>query len=230
MDTKNLSLCHSCARYCSKRAPYDRVRILCDDCLSKGVQDDVQLNELRKGVVDYLLSVGFEPLRKLKLKTCKIATLHELAQLSHSSLKEAPRALAQTQSQRIRQSRTARGNRQSREMVVREHHIYVISHLTPLECAGVLAHELLHCWQNELGLELPPELSEGLCNVASYDFYRQQGGVWAEFLMKRLVHNPNRVYGDGFREVYSVYRRLGWAGVVARCSNGELGIGNGELK
>ncbi len=214
MDTKTQSICHSCARFCSKRAPFDRVRVLCDDCLRQGVQDDVLLNQLRKVSTDFLVHVGLEELRKLRIHRCRIASLHELAQLSHSSLKEAPRGLARTQSQRCRQSRTARGSRQTREFVEREHRIDIISHLTPLECGGILAHELLHCWQNELELDLSPALSEGLCNLASYDFYRHHEGPWAQFLMKRLIHNPNRIYGDGFREVYGIHRKQGWEGVL----------------
>lgn len=89
------------------------------------------------------------------------------------------------------------------------HSIYLFDHLPKIQFAGVLAHEMLHAWQNEKGISLPPPATEGFCNVGSYVVYEAIGTELARYFIRCLEGDPNPVYGDGFRKVIEVYRQSG---------------------
>lgn len=90
-----------------------------------------------------------------------------------------------------------------------QHTIYVFDNLPKVQFAGILAHEMLHAWQNERRISLPAHLCEGFCNVGSYVVYQAIGNDLALHFIKRLEQDPNPVYGEGFRKVAAVYRRKG---------------------
>jgi hypothetical protein len=52
-----------------------------------------------------------------------------------------------------------------------KHTIYIFDYLPKIKFAGVLAHEMLHVWQNEKGIALSPMRTEGFCNLGSYVVY-----------------------------------------------------------
>lgn len=85
------------------------------------------------------------------------------------------------------------------------HTIYMFDYLPKVQFAGVLGHEMLHVWQNEKGISLPPPLTEGFCNVGSYVVYQSIGNELAKYYVKRLEENTDPVYGDGFKEVKRIY-------------------------
>ena len=91
----------------------------------------------------------------------------------------------------------------------RKHKIYIFNQMPKIQFAGVLAHELLHVWQNEKGISLPPPLTEGFCNLGSYVVYKSIGNELAIRMIKNLENDPSSVYGDGFRKVFEVYKREG---------------------
>ena len=90
-----------------------------------------------------------------------------------------------------------------------KHSIYIFNHLPKIQFAGVLAHEMLHVWQNEKGISLSPMCTEGFCNLGSYVVYASIGTEVSRHFMKRLEEDPHPVYGDGFRKVLEVYRKIG---------------------
>ena len=87
------------------------------------------------------------------------------------------------------------------------HTIYIFDYLPKIQFAGVLAHEMLHAWQNEKGISLPPAYTEGFCNVGSYVVYEAINTDLSRFFIKRLEEDPSSVYGDGFRKVVAVYKQ-----------------------
>ena len=89
-----------------------------------------------------------------------------------------------------------------------------------IQFAGVLAHELLHVWQNEKGISLPPPLTEGFCNLGSYVVYKSIGNELAIRMIKNLENDPSPVYGDGFRKVFEVYKREGDLNKTMKCIKG----------
>ena len=88
-----------------------------------------------------------------------------------------------------------------------KHTIYIFDYLPKIQFAGVLAHEMLHAWQNEKGISLLPAYTEGFCNVGSYVVYEAINTDLARFLIKRLKEDPSPVYGEGFRKVVAVYKQ-----------------------
>ena len=90
-----------------------------------------------------------------------------------------------------------------------KHTIYIFNHLPKIQFAGVLAHEMLHVWQHEKGISLPPMYTEGFCNLGSYLVYASINTEMSRHFMKRLEEDPHPIYGDGFRKVLELYRKIG---------------------
>lgn len=89
------------------------------------------------------------------------------------------------------------------------HYIYIFDYLPKIQFAGVLAHEMLHVWQNEKGISLPSPLTEGFCNVGSYVLYQSINTDISHHFIKKLEENHDSVYGDGFRQVVDIYKKTG---------------------
>lgn len=77
------------------------------------------------------------------------------------------------------------------------HSIYLFDHLPKIQFAGVLAHEMLHAWQNEKGISLPPPATEGFCNVGSYVVYEAIGTELARYFIRCLEETPIRCMETG---------------------------------
>lgn len=86
------------------------------------------------------------------------------------------------------------------------HRIYLFDYLPKIQFAGVLAHEMLHVWQNERSISLSSKYTEGFCNVGSYVVYSSINTELSRCLIKQLEEDPDPVYGDGFREVVNVFK------------------------
>lgn len=89
-----------------------------------------------------------------------------------------------------------------------KHTIYIFNQVPKVWFAGILAHEMLHAWQNEKDIRLPSPLAEGFCNTGSYVVYNAIGNDLARHFIRNLEKDPNPIYGDGFRKVVEVYRRV----------------------
>lgn len=79
------------------------------------------------------------------------------------------------------------------------HRIYLFDYLPKIQFAGVLAHEMLHVWQNERSISLSSKYTEGFCNVGSYVVYSSINTELSRCLIKRMEDNPDSVYWDGAR-------------------------------
>lgn len=92
----------------------------------------------------------------------------------------------------------------------------ILSGLPVLLFQGVVAHELGHAWLHENQVHgLPLKQEEGLCELLSFCFYKEaakeaEGAYHAESIEK----NPDGIYGDRFRFVYSQYLRMGLSTLV----------------
>jgi hypothetical protein len=102
--------------------------------------------------------------------------------------------------------------------------IDVVAGLPPTYFGRVVAHELGHAWLALHGS--PPvagNVAEGLCELFAYAWLKRVRTPMAESLRERMRVNPNPVYGDGFREVYTAVRQHGIAVVLERLlRTGEL--------
>ena len=107
-----------------------------------------------------------------------------------------------------------------------QHTIYILRHITKQKFEGILAHELLHLWQNENDICLPDMQTEGLCNLGSYLIYKNSdtkiGHLWIKYLHK----NPCPIYGDGYRFMLQLLHRYGWLNLIDKVLKNKRGLSN----
>ncbi len=89
------------------------------------------------------------------------------------------------------------------------HKVYMLDYQHKVVFGGVLAHELLHVWQNEHHTVLPPNYCEGFCNLGTYLFYGYLDNELSRVHMEQMMNNPDPIYGDGFREVKQIFETEG---------------------
>lgn len=98
--------------------------------------------------------------------------------------------------------------------------LYVLSALPRAYLLGVLAHELVHVWQAELGVaeQLSDPLREGTaCYVQRSVLRGTPGGArWAQ----ALELNRDPVYGGGLRRFDLLVRRLGLKAAIRHAARG----------
>ena len=97
-----------------------------------------------------------------------------------------------------------------------EHTVYVLDNIPKVEFAGVLAHELLHTWQNEREYDFPTDLKEGFCNLGSYVTYLRINNDYSRILAENLKNDSSEIYGVGFRKVFPIYKSVGNLSDVAK--------------
>lgn len=81
---------------------------------------------------------------------------------------------------------------------------------------GAVVHELGHAWIFLSGIDgLPLPVEEGFCNALSYLYHSEFNSDEARFCKRAIKENPDKVYGDGFRTVYSSMKKYGFHPVVS---------------
>ncbi|GAA2682978.1 MULTISPECIES: protein DA1 [Actinoplanes] len=74
----------------------------------------------------------------------------------------------------------------------------------------VVAHEVMHAYLAQQGFgDLSPQVEEGLCELLAHAWLKDQPGDPAEWERRRITHNPDPVYGDGFRAARDAAIRIG---------------------
>lgn len=96
------------------------------------------------------------------------------------------------------------------EVITRDSHIYVLSHLPLVVFKAILAHELLHVYLFEHDLELAPDVREGFCNLGSELIYELDGSDLAEFHLRNMQKSQDPDYGVGYRRMSGILNRVGW--------------------
>jgi hypothetical protein len=94
--------------------------------------------------------------------------------------------------------------------------VCIAAGLPAIEFGSTVAHECMHAWlaQNGFG-QIDPSIEEGLCEVVSYRYLRDQPDPRAPLLRLKLDRNPDPVYGDGFRAAKASVKRHGMNPVLA---------------
>lgn len=94
--------------------------------------------------------------------------------------------------------------------------IAILKGLSRQVMSGVVAHELGHAWIFLKGIDgLPLPLEEGFCNTLSYLYNSEFDTDEARFCNRVIIESPDKIYGDGFREVYSVVKKRGFQTVLS---------------
>lgn len=216
MDKKEVTLCTSCGAF-TANSPLHDGRCLCNNCNSTVISTRSEISESLTYVKNLLVSVGFD------FGTCnvdnipiEIASARRMAEIQNTSISTNNKGVTHTEIQ-------MRGTSKSDMKILgHTHKIYMLSDQPRLEFLGTLAHELLHVWQNEHDIKLPPMKCEGLCNMGSYLIYSIENSPIAQHYIKNLKESPDSIYGDGFRYVFAKYETSGWREIINRVNNNAL--------
>lgn len=187
-------LCHNCMRV---TRPTDihlpDGRHICAHCKDKVVVKDAHI----EWVYSRLLEIFKNNFLTLPAKiSIEIVPLAKMAQLSHAPQDRVPMGLTQSGGSGL-------------FMAPMHHKIYMRDYLHKVVFGGVLAHELLHVWQNEHHIKLPQPYCEGFCNMGTYLFYSYLNNELSEKLVENMMRNPDPIYGDGFRTVKQIFETRG---------------------
>lgn len=93
-----------------------------------------------------------------------------------------------------------------------KHQVYVMEGWSRDKCQGITAHELVHAWQTENGLQMQEQaLVEGLAMWIEYKYFDQLG---AYQMSENIRDTADPVYGVGIKTLLGVEDRVGTANVV----------------
>ena len=208
MDNKEVTTCTSCGAFTTKRPTADG-RCLCKDCRATVVDSKYDVAECLSYVKNQLVGVGVDfGSYNVANVPIEIVSAKEIAEVRKTPVSTNNKGVTFTE---IQMRGTSRDNM---KVVGHSHKIYILSDQPCLEFLGTLAHELLHVWQNEHDIKLPPMECEGLCNMGSYLIYTKANSPVADFYIRNLKESPDPIYGDGFRYVFSEYEMNGWRGII----------------
>jgi len=93
------------------------------------------------------------------------------------------------------------------------HHVKVLFGLPLTLCSGVIAHEILHVWQHDKGLNPEPMICEGLCELGAGLVYKRTKTPLGERLFENIEKNMIAVYSDGFKAMRNLLETKGWQAV-----------------
>lgn len=202
------SCCSSCGRLISKKTSkggfaYEDGRFICGFCDKTVVHRSWTINRCKRKILKQLLKVGFKDIPADV--PIQLVDQNEFTRRTNSL---HVKGLTVTQTQQ--------GTMQ--------HKIYILHGLPQIEFEAILAHELLHVWQNEHGFKISSRHSEGLCNLASYWICQQEKSELALHLMENLKKNPDPIYGQGFRLMLKRWEKLGWKAFVKEILTQKEGV------
>jgi len=201
--------CSTCGRILSRGSrTYEDGRHICRYCYKTAVHHSWTVNKCKRQVLKQLTDVGFKHI-PLNVPL----SLASQPELTNKSCAVNTRGMALFQKEF-----------KDHKVHAIKHHIYILYGVPKIEFQGILAHELIHVWQNENNFKLSPMHTEGLCNLASYWIYKEDGSDLAKILMDNLVNSKDRVYGNGFRIMLARWKKLGWKKFVEEILTQKEGI------
>mgnify|MGYP003289481277 CR=1 FL=1 len=217
IDNNEVTFCASCGSFVPVCDSTGDGRSLCKSCMASVISNAEQVNKLKRYVLRQLMDIGVLFNDKfLDSVDIDIVSPQKMAEIRKQPINFQNKGLTQTQ------SRNTIGGRLFGCKDKHEHHIYMLSYLPKIEFAATLAHEVLHIWQIENGIQLPPLKCEGLCNIGSYLIYENMSAQKAPYYRKSLMESPDPIYGDGFRLVYSIYEQCGAEELFEIAKNNKL--------
>lgn len=202
-----LYFCGSCQRMMSRHTSrggffYEDGRPICGYCRQSAVTEGVAVNKTKRAVLEILEKTGFVDIPK----NIEIVLANSHA-LTNKTNHAGTRGVTLTNTQYSHHKRVG--------MV---HQIGILYGLPYIEFAGILAHELLHVWQNQNDVKLPAMYTEGFCNLGSYAIYAasdESHQMLAKHLIRQLMENKDPIYGNGFRLMYKKLEGMGWPALIS---------------
>jgi len=206
-DFHKISFCFSCGRIIVKNGlVLPDSRQLCEICQPSVVKTPQQIEWVEKKVRAILSSVGIRDIPKNV--QIEIIDPYQFMRIKGNNRID------------LNQHGMATYNKISRNGVTKtEHKVYILDHLPKVAFAGILAHELLHVWQNDKGITPPNDICEGFCDLGSYAVYSVINNPTALHFIEQLDKSDNPVYGEGFRKVKRYLDQKGWQAVIVKIKN-----------
>ncbi len=203
----DIKYCFCCGRITGKNAlSLPDERQICIHCQPKIVKTKQEIDWVEKKVREVFAKVGFNdvPLN-LPIEICNVNKLNSLYGSNNIDLNQ-------------------RGLAHFTKIITNgitklEHKIYIIDYMTKTAFAGVLAHELLHVWQNEKGINAPRNICEGFCNLGSYIVFYAINNQDSNKFIEQMEMNPDSIYGEGYRKVKKFLDKNGWPATIAKIKN-----------
>ena len=187
--------CVNCGRIVSLNDTYlPHNRQVCSHCIDKVVRSDAHIAWVYERVQDIFERNFLALPAKIDVEIVNSTRMEELAR--KSNLSQLPTGLTFSQGVGFFGSSM-------------QHKVYMLDYLHKVVFGGVLAHELLHVWQNEHRIKLSPPHCEGFCNLGTYLFYTYLNNELSVKLADALMNNPDPIYGDGLREVKRIFETQG---------------------
>lgn len=217
IDNHEVTFCVSCGSFVRTGDSTGDGRSLCNSCLASVISDTEQINKLKKYVLRKFMDIEVKFNDKfLDSVKIDIVSPQKMAEIRKQPVNFQNKGLTQTS------SHNTLGGKLFRVKDKFKHHIYILSYLPKIEFAATLAHEILHIWQIENGIQLPPLKCEGLCNMGSYLIYENMSLQKASYYKKNLMESPDPIYGDGFRLIYRIYEQYGLEELFEMAKNCKL--------
>ena len=198
----NLSECYTCSRLICDALTYGGYELtdgrnLCRICNETAVTDNFLLESSMHTVKRLLAYNGVDDLpENIPVTLVDRETLKKLAESNSDAMHGFTDLSVQTINGRI---------------VSRESHIYILSHLPFLMFKAVLAHELLHVYLFENGLDLRSDIREGFCNLGSEMIYKNDNSEFAQFRLRNMMESQDPDYGIGYQKMSRELERKGWS-------------------
>jgi len=208
--------CDSCTAFTRKEHLLPDGRVLCKSCFDIAVKSGDSIEKIKTFVIKSLYQVGFSDLRIDDICSIEIVTAQRLAEFRKEQIDVQTKGF--TYSTVI--TSTSFGvfgiKNTTQEF---KHNIYILTHLTKTEFAGTLAHELLHAWLFQNGIKMSSKMTEGFCNMGTYLMYSSMPDEFSKMYLKSLHEDTDTIYGDGFREMFEDFERLGWKKLIEKVRN-----------
>jgi len=205
---KGLAECYSCQRPICGPLTGGGVscgdgRSVCKRCRRTAIDEVAQgqtvLAQVRRWMTGIGLNIGVAatPLR--------LADQNELLRRSSKAHSKQPSGMA------CHVEKTRNG-----QVIERSVEAILILHGLPQEhFAAIAAHELCHTYLFMAEFpKLDPMIEEGLCELTSHLWLKQQNTPEAAFRLKLLNNNDDPIYGRGFQMARSAYERHGLPAVL----------------
>lgn len=96
------------------------------------------------------------------------------------------------------------------EVVSKDNHIYILSHLPLTMFRAILAHELMHVYLFQRDLDLRSDIREGFCNLGTAMVYKDTPSEYAQFRLLNMEKSLDPDYGIGYRKMSAELDRKGW--------------------
>lgn len=197
--------CHVCARLMSSETgkTLPDGRLLCAHCQPTEIEDFRQIQAAKLEALRLMKAVGF-------------AYIPDYVKVELYSDQ-------QLINQRLQASATGNIHGYTRSAqrhipnygLLMEHSIHILNGLPRIAFMGVVAHELLHVWIHEQGLQhLTPPQVEGFCNLGTGLIYQAEPSELASVLQQRMLDDPDPVYGDGYRLMKAHLEQKGWPALI----------------